>query len=660
MPLVLAVPGNDAGTPVSSLTVGSTTISSGTDTRVPFNDAGVYNEDAGLTYNKSSNTLTVGTQIVSGEVGVSTGSLLLNSGGTGAVKIQVDETSVSSYTMTLPTAVGSSGQVLADTDGSGTLGWVNNDAGITNGTTTITGGTDSNIPYNNGGVWGESTNFQFDDTDSSLKVAASLNSAGSLGETFIHDMSVSIATSGTQSGTDYLCGGTSLTLTGTGNITADVTNLATWAASGGIVTGAGTHTFNTPISGMGGVARITGGGTYAQVMGSVGVAIDAGAATITSLIGSYSKVVKAGGSTVTNLIGHEIAPIDTGTATNSIGLNIGDVSVGTNKFAIKTGTGKVSLGDALDVSGNFSTLSGGTATIDGGFRANDTSDLVGNVSCKASLDVADDLQMSQGANTAASTNMVLGQTGNSFYITLGGTIDSISSTGWQNGSIVILQFATDTTITSNASGLSGDDRQISLDGDIDWDATTEDVLGLVLMDSVWQEFGRKRNTFATKHLSIQNADLGKGTTAPTQVITGYYTAWEFTTGDDATMSLELPHDLDTTKDIELHFSWYIDEAYATNSGEVQWQVDWALTPSDSTEAIDSPTHSGTLTTGDINIPATAKYLTQTNSLTINASNISTDDILGIKLSRIAIDDGSNPTADPAVTGFHVEYTPLYM
>lgn len=42
------------------ITVGTTTITSGTDTRVPFNDGGVYGEDAGLTYNKTTNFLSAG------------------------------------------------------------------------------------------------------------------------------------------------------------------------------------------------------------------------------------------------------------------------------------------------------------------------------------------------------------------------------------------------------------------------------------------------------------------------------------------------------------------------------------------------------------------------------------------------------------------------
>lgn len=42
----------------ASITVGTSTLTSGTNTRVPFNDAGVYNEDAGLTYNKTTDALT--------------------------------------------------------------------------------------------------------------------------------------------------------------------------------------------------------------------------------------------------------------------------------------------------------------------------------------------------------------------------------------------------------------------------------------------------------------------------------------------------------------------------------------------------------------------------------------------------------------------------
>jgi hypothetical protein len=44
----------------ASITVGSSTLTGGTNTRVPFNDGGVYNEDAGIAYNKTSDVLTLG------------------------------------------------------------------------------------------------------------------------------------------------------------------------------------------------------------------------------------------------------------------------------------------------------------------------------------------------------------------------------------------------------------------------------------------------------------------------------------------------------------------------------------------------------------------------------------------------------------------------
>lgn len=45
------------------ITVGTTTITSGTSTRVPFNDGGVYGEDAGLTFNSGTGVLTVGATV---------------------------------------------------------------------------------------------------------------------------------------------------------------------------------------------------------------------------------------------------------------------------------------------------------------------------------------------------------------------------------------------------------------------------------------------------------------------------------------------------------------------------------------------------------------------------------------------------------------------
>ena len=47
----------------SGITVGTTTITSGTSTRVAFNDGGVYGEDADFTFDKTNNVLQIGTTI---------------------------------------------------------------------------------------------------------------------------------------------------------------------------------------------------------------------------------------------------------------------------------------------------------------------------------------------------------------------------------------------------------------------------------------------------------------------------------------------------------------------------------------------------------------------------------------------------------------------
>lgn len=158
-----------------------------------------------------------------------------------------------------------------------------------------------------------------------------------------------------------------------------------------------------------------------------------------------------------------------------------------------------------------------------------------------------------------------------------------------------------------------------------------------------------------EHIAVQNANFGGGGTAPTASIVGNYNGWLFTINDDSVFTIELPLHLDPAEDIEVHLQWAINEAFATASGEVQWQVEWSLIPFDSTEPINAPTHTGTLTTGDINIPTTANHLTSTE-LVIPAANVASGDTLGVTLTRIALVGGVDPTAEPLVISAHVQYT----
>jgi len=88
---------------------------------------------------------------------------------------------------------------------------------------------------------------------------------------------------------------------------------------------------------------------------------------------------------------------------------------------------------------------------------------------------------------------------------------------------------------------------------------------------------------------------------------------------------------------------------------VHWRVDWSAIPNDGSEAIDSPTHTGQVDSGDINIPATAKTIKET-TITIPGTNIVAIDEMGVTLSRIDIDGGSDPTADPGVICVGLVYT----
>jgi len=157
------------------------------------------------------------------------------------------------------------------------------------------------------------------------------------------------------------------------------------------------------------------------------------------------------------------------------------------------------------------------------------------------------------------------------------------------------------------------------------------------------------------HRSIANANFGKGNTKPDQVIAGNFTGWSYGIGDDSVITMELPHDCDTSADIEVHITWYIDEG--DNTKDVQWEVKWSAVPHDGTEAVDAPTHTDTIDSGDIAINAVAKRVVYNNLGSIPAGSIVDHDTIGITFKRVVLDGGAgaNPTAEPVVLSLHLEY-----
>ena len=144
-----------------------------------------------------------------------------------------------------------------------------------------------------------------------------------------------------------------------------------------------------------------------------------------------------------------------------------------------------------------------------------------------------------------------------------------------------------------------------------------------------------------------------GTTAPTRNIVGRFVVQEFTIGDDGLIQFALPVDYNGSG-LTLKADWGCNEAYATNSGEVKWQGDWAAAPVG--ETWDAPTHTGTFDSGDINIPATAQERLLSTVGTIANGSLSAGDVVGIKVSRVALTGGVDPTAEPYLSRLVLEWT----
>lgn len=161
----------------------------------------------------------------------------------------------------------------------------------------------------------------------------------------------------------------------------------------------------------------------------------------------------------------------------------------------------------------------------------------------------------------------------------------------------------------------------------------------------------------TKALEFPSMMLKNGTTQGTPEIVGDYYTIAMSINDDAICGFTVPHDWDAGTNILVYVQWQIDRAYGDESGEVQWQIDWSATPVDSSEAISGPTHNGSDVSGDINIPATARFLISSLAGTIAGASLAAGDAVGLTVSRVAIDDGTDPGGgkEPGIVAVHVHY-----
>lgn len=92
----------------------------------------------------------------------------------------------------------------------------------------------------------------------------------------------------------------------------------------------------------------------------------------------------------------------------------------------------------------------------------------------------------QGADVASATDITLGD-GNYFDITGTTTIETIVSTGWTPGSIVVLRFDGSLQLTNLGTG-SG--AQMKLTGGMNWSVTADDVTMLMWDGTYWLQLNR--------------------------------------------------------------------------------------------------------------------------------------------------------------------------
>jgi hypothetical protein len=158
-----------------------------------------------------------------------------------------------------------------------------------------------------------------------------------------------------------------------------------------------------------------------------------------------------------------------------------------------------------------------------------------------------------------------------------------------------------------------------------------------------------------KEISFPLAETGSGATAPTLVRFGNLFGYAFDILDDGYLHFEVPSDYDDTQGITIFLRTAVNETYATQSAEVRWQGTYSCVPDDETEAITAATHTGTLDSGDVNIPGIARALQQVTLGTIPASDLALNDVIFILISRIALNDGVDPTAVPMIVQCGYEY-----
>lgn len=100
------------------------------------------------------------------------------------------------------------------------------------------------------------------------------------------------------------------------------------------------------------------------------------------------------------------------------------------------------------------------------------------------------INANKGADVASAGTITLGAGGNAFDITGTTTIDYLTTTNWQNGSMVVLQFDASVTVNHNTGSVPANTKPFLLAGAANFAATAGDTLTLFLHEDGWREMAR--------------------------------------------------------------------------------------------------------------------------------------------------------------------------
>ena len=167
-------------------------------------------------------------------------------------------------------------------------------------------------------------------------------------------------------------------------------------------------------------------------------------------------------------------------------------------------------------------------------------------------------------------------------------------------------------------------------------------------------------TLTEGRIEIPIETLAAGAIPPAPVTTAPYRGYAYTVGDDSYFQFALPIDMmeetnpsTTPADTGIFIRWGCNETYAANTGSVRWQIAWE-TCSQNSEVL-AAGRAGRYQTNDIQVPTLARQVQETRVGDLMDQYIEVGDTIGVRLSRIATENGATPVQEPEIYAVWVSY-----